>query len=222
MKKFSIIISASLLLISLTTFNPKNLNFNFNFFKIKLIEVNNVQILDKKEITALFYDQLYGSNLLVLNKNKIYKILNKNELLDYVEFKKIYPSKLQIIVFEKEVVAIINNKRNKFYLTKNGEKIKYFNNKKLKNLPNIFGKQKNFLDLYITLNQLNFPTSKIKSFYYFEIGRWDIVLKNNVIIKLPVKNFKDSLKNYLVLKEKINFENYSIFDYRIKDQLILN
>ena len=119
MKKFSIIISASLLLISLTTFNPKNLNFNLNFFKIKLIEVNNVQILDKKEITALFYDQLYGSNLLVLNKNKIYKILNKNELLDYVEFKKIYPSKLQIIVFEKEVVAIINNKRNKFYLTKN-------------------------------------------------------------------------------------------------------
>ena len=222
MKKFSIIISASLLLISLTTFNPKNLNVNFNFFKIKLIEVNNVQILDKKEITALFYDQLYGSNLLVLNKNKIYKILNKNELLDYVEFKKIYPSKLQIIVFEKEVVAIINNKQNKFYLTKNGEKIKYFNNKKLKNLPNIFGKQKNFLDLYITLNQLNFPTSKIKSFYYFEIGRWDIVLKNNVIIKLPVKNFKDSLKNYLVLKEKINFENYSIFDYRIKDQLILN
>ena len=222
MKKFSIIISASLLLISLTTFNPKNLNFNFNFFKIKLIEVNNVQILDKKEITALFYDQLYGSNLLVLNKNKIYKILNKNELLDYVEFKKIYPSKLQIIVFEKEVVAIINNKRNKFYLTKNGEKIKYFNNKKLKNLPNIFGKQKNFLDLYITLNQLNFPTSKIKSFYYFEIGRWDIVLKNNKVIKLPVKNFISSLKNYMELSEEINFEKYSIFDYRIKDQLILN
>ena len=48
MKKFSIIISASLLLISLTTFNPKNLNFNFHFFKIKLIEVKNVQILEKK------------------------------------------------------------------------------------------------------------------------------------------------------------------------------
>ena len=48
------------------------------------------------------------------------------------------------------------------------------------------------------------------------------MLKNNVIIKLPEKNFKSSLKNYLELKEKINFENYSIFDYRIKDQLILN
>ena len=82
--------------------------------------------------------------------------------------------------------------------------------------------KKIFLDLYITLNQLNFPNSEIKSFYYFEIGRWDIVLKNNVIIKLPEKNFKSSLKNYLELKEKINFENYSIFDYRIKDQLILN
>ena len=136
--------------------------------------------MDNKEITTLFYDQLYGSNLLVLNKNKIYKsflIKGKNELLDYVEFKKIYPSKLQIIVFEKEVVAIINNKRNKFYLTKNGEKIKYFNNKKLKNLPNIFGKQKNFLDLYITLNQLNFPILKLNHFIILKLEDGTLCLK---------------------------------------------
>ena len=42
--------------------------------------------------------------------------------------------------------------------------------------------------MYIALNQLAFPISEIKSFYYFDIGRWDIVLKNNKVIKLPVKN----------------------------------
>ena len=44
---------------------------------------------------------------------------------------------------------------------------------------------------------MNFPISKIKSFYYFEIGRWDIILKNNKVIKLPAKNFVESLKIYM-------------------------
>ena len=80
----------------------------------------------------------------------------------------------------------------------------------------------NFLQIYEILDELNFPISEIKSFYYFDIGRWDIILKDNRVIKLPVKNFSKSLKNYLELNKKINFEKYSIFDYRIQDQLILN
>ena len=42
------------------------------------------------------------------------------------------------------------------------------------------------------------------------------------IEKLPIKDFISSLKNYMELHKKINFEKYSVFDYRIKDQLILN
>ena len=77
-------------------------------------------------------------------------------------------------------------------------------------------------EIYISLAELNFPISKIKSFYYFDIGRWDIILENDKVIKLPTKNFVASLKNFMKLYEEINFEKYSIFDYRVKDQLILN
>ena len=91
----------------------------------------------------------------------------------------------------------------------------------MEKLPNIFGKQKNFLKIYSILMKINFPISKIKSFYYFDLGRWDILLKNKVVIKLPVKNFDISLKNFMDIYQKINFEKYTIFDYRIKDQLIL-
>ena len=48
------------------------------------------------------------------------------------------------------------------------------------------------------------------------------MLKNNRIIKLPVNNFIESLKNFKEIEKKINFEKYTIFDYRIKNQLILN
>ena len=78
------------------------------------------------------------------------------------------------------------------------------------------------MEVYYYLKELNFPTKQIKSFYHFEIGRWDILLNNNKIIKLPIKNFNNSLKNFMELKDKINYEKYLIFDYRINDQLILN
>ena len=222
MKKFSVILSSVLLITTLTTFNPINFNSNFNFFEIDKIEIKNLKILEKKRIKNLFYNELFGSSLLILDKKKINSILNDNKLIEYIELKKIYPSKLQIIIHEKETIAIINFKQTKYYLTKSGEEIEFFQNFILEKLPNIFGKQKNFLEVYSALSQLKFPISEIRSFYYFDIGRWDIILNNNKVIKLPVINFVDSLKNYMELNKKINFKKYSIFDYRIKDQLILN
>ncbi len=222
MKKFSVILSSALLIITLTTFNPLNFNSSFQIFEIDKIEIKNLKILKEKRIKNLFYNELYGSSLLVLDKKKINSILYDNKLIEYIELKKIYPSKLQIIIHEKETIAIINFKQTKYYLTKSGEEIEFFQNLILEKLPNIFGKQKNFLEVYSALSQLEFPISEIRSFYYFDIGRWDIILNNNKVIKLPVINFADSLKNYMELNKKINFKKYSIFDYRIKDQLILN
>ena len=45
--------------------------------------------------------------------------------------------------------------------------------------------------LYNFFNQLkknNFPNKQIKNFYYFQIGRWDLQLLNNKIIKFPHNN----------------------------------
>ena len=222
MKKTTTVLSLFLILIMFTTFNPNNLDFGSHFFKIKKIEIKNLKILEKKNVENQFKKELFDSSLFILDEKIIEKVLKKNTFIDFLEFKKIFPHKLQIIVHEKETIAILNDKRDKYYLTRNGEKIEFFKNQILEKLPNIFGKEKNFLEIYSVLTKINFPISKIKSFYYFDIGRWDILLENNVIIKLPVKNFDISLKNFLDLDKKIDFEKYSIFDYRIKNQLILN
>ncbi len=221
MRKFLIILSSIFLIVTLTTFNPNFFNAGLNFFGIKQIEIKNLKVMDKQKIKKIFYNELSGSNLFILDEKIIDKIIRENELIDFIEFKKIYPSKLEVIVHEKETIAILNYKQKTFYLTKDGEEIRYFKNSILEKLPNIFGKQKNFLKIYTALIELEFPISEIKSFYYFDIGRWDIIFKNDKIIKLPVKNFIFSLKNYIELSKTINHEKYSIFDYRIKDQLIL-
>ena len=88
-------------------------------------------------------------------------------------------------------------------------------------MPIIFGNQKNF-DLFLKeIKNHKFPEDQIKAFYYFDIGRWDIILKNGKTIKLPEKNYLEALTNLNDIIYNDNFKKYSIFDYRIKDQLIL-
>ena len=72
------------------------------------------------------------------------------------------------------------------------------------------------------LQNINFPLKLIKSYHFFESGRWDIIMRDNKVIKLPVQNYISSLQNFMDSKNNNSFNNYKIFDYRIKDQLILN
>ena len=93
--------------------------------------------------------------------------------------------------------------------------------KKYENLPLIFGKYKNFYIFYKDLEKSNFNLNEIKAFYYFDIGRWDIVLRDEKIIKLPEKNYQDILLKINSILGNNNFFKYKVFDFRIKDQLIL-
>ena len=102
MKKFTIIFIFVLLASILTTFNPNNLDIGLDLFKINKIEIKNLKVLNKKKIKNLLNKEFSKSNLFVLDKNKIDKIANDNALIDYIEFKKIYPSKLQVIIYESK------------------------------------------------------------------------------------------------------------------------
>ena len=102
-----------------------------------------------------------------------------------------------------------------------GNLIKFFSPKKYKSLPNIFGNTEKFYLFYKSLIKINFNITEIDSYYYFDSNRWDILMKNKDLVKLPSYNYEQSLANYKKVKSDLNFANYKIFDYRIKDQLIL-
>ena len=73
----------------------------------------------------------------------------------------------------------------------------------------------------IALLVIIFQYKKLRYFITLNSNRWDIVTNKSQTIKLPSKNYIQVLKNFENLKEQANFEKYKIFDYRIKDQLIL-
>ena len=85
----------------------------------------------------------------------------------------------------------------------------------------MFGDKKNFEFFYNELQAINFPFNMLESLYFFESQRWDLKTKENQTIKLPIKNYKKSLINFLNIKDQDNFAKYKIFDYRISNQLIL-
>ena len=99
--------------------------------------------------------------------------------------------------------------------------INFINIKEFDNLPLVFGDKESFKEFLHNLKAANFPTNQIKTFYLFESKRWDLITEKDQVIKLPIKNYVQSLINFIKIKDDGNFEKYKIFDYRISDQLIL-
>ena len=204
-----------------STYNWKYDKENISiFFPIQEILIENNAATNLSELK---YDLnfLINTNLFFLNKEKILTIINKHDFISNIQLKKKYPNTLKILIVEKIPVATQIIDKKKFYITKDNEKINFIDIKIYEDLPSIFGKNKNFNVFYIDLKKNNFKINRIKAFYYFDIDRWDIVLKNEKVIKFPEKNYLDLLPKINLMLNDNNFYKYKIFDFRIKDQLIL-
>ena len=145
-----------ILFIFLTTYKPKfDLTIGSDF-KIKKIQIVGNSVLDSNEIIKKL-NFLYEENLFFLNFKDIKKNLNNETFIESFSLKKIYPNTLNIIVVEKEPIAILNNKKKKFYISNKGDFIDFQNIEKYRNLPTVFGSGKHFYSLYEDLNNIKFP-----------------------------------------------------------------
>jgi cell division protein FtsQ len=212
------IIGLSLLLL-FTTYKPQKL-FLGTKFNIKEITIENNFILKDSEIKKILAP-IYGKNLFFLKNSNLKKILKANDFIDSFRVKKIYPNKVKIKIFEKKPIAILQYKKEKFFISEKIDLINFVELNEYNNLPIIFGNKKNFKDFYFNLKKINFPIESIKTFYLYESNRWDLKTYQNKLIKLPEKNYLKSLENFINSNKKNNFEKYKVFDYRLNGQLIL-
>ena len=77
-----------------------------------------------------------------------------------------------------------------------------------------------FLEFYQKLNFYQFPIAKIKNFYFFKIGRWDLELINNQIIKMPPTKLNEAISQSVRLLNRKDFKKYNIIDLRINGRII--
>ena len=217
MKKRLVIVIALLILLTTITLHPI---ITISKFNLKKINIENNFLLSKKDIKKLLIP-IYDTNLIILRNKEIENLLTKNSLIESFNIKKKYPDTLKIKIFEKKPIAILQNKKKKFYLSEKIDLIEFKDLPDYQNLPYVFGNKDEFEIFYNNLIEINFPFNQIKKYTLYETNRWDLLTKNNNVIKLPSKDYMESLKNYLNLQNKNDFRKYKIFDYRINNQLIL-
>ena len=226
MKKLYRIILLLILLTILSTFNPKEFylisNKNDVLFKIQNIEIKNNFLTKKSEIEEKLSD-IYKKNIFFIKEEDIKGPLKEINFLDKIEVKKKYPNTIIIEIFETKPIAILFKNKAKYLLDSSSNLISYEDNINFDELPSVFGEgaENNFIYFFNQLKKNNFPNKKIKNFYYFQIGRWDLELLNNKIIKLPYTNIDDSIIKSVELLGRKDFKNYNIIDLRVDGKIIV-
>jgi len=209
----------------LSSYNPFGSNFLKNkitFFELKNIQIKNNEKVKKKEINQRL-NHMYGKNILFIKKEDVQNPLKDINFLEKVEVKKKYPNTLIIDLFESKPIAILNKKDKKYIIDNYSKLVSINEGINIDNFPNIFGDgaEFEFVDFFNNLGKFNFPRKKVKNYYYFQIGRWDLQLFNEQLIKLPASNTDAAIKQSINLLAKENFKNFNIIDLRIDGKIIV-
>ena len=194
---------------------------NINFNSLKLQNINNIDItgLDIKDKSILLTEiQNFDlNNIFLIAKMDLANEIESNSLVEnYFVFKK-YPSSLNIDIEKTQFLAKINKNGQIFFIGSNG---KFIKNDSLNNqLPFIFGNPtvKEFFKIREIIDKSKISYSEIKNLYFYPSKRWDLELRDNTIIKLPIDDID------LALNLAIEFlDNNKLIDARIENQIILN
>ena len=208
------------LLFLVGSINNININ-NLKFQNVKNINVTGLEnednLIISKKIKNLKLDNIY-----LINKKDINTLIESNNLVEkYFIFKK-YPSSLNINIDKTSFLARISKNGKIYDLGSNGKLIenKYSNNQ----LPFVFGNPEiiEFFNIKKIIDESQISFEEIESLYFFLSKRWDLKLRNNIIIKLPNDNTKEGLKLVSEFLHNNEFKDIKIIDARIKNQIILN
>ena len=199
---------------------------NTSLKRVQLEKIKNIKIsgLNENENINLFENilNLKLNSIFLLNGNEISKIVSSNSLVQNYEIFKKYPHTIDIKIEKTNFLAKININGKMSLIGSNGKlsDIKFSDTE----LPFIFGKPETneFIKFTNIIQQSKFSLDQVKNLYFFPSKRWDLELKNNVILKLSKDHTKLSLDQAFELLNDNQFNGIKVIDARIKNQIILN
>ena len=198
---------------------PQKKNF---FLKIKNIIIIDNQLISKNEINKKL-SHIYGKNILFIKERDLKDPLNQVKFLKTIDVKKKYPDTIVIKVNEAKIVAIIF-KNSKKYLLDDISNLHAFNQDLVQDtFPSVFGENadKNFIKFLNLLKNNGFPIEEVKKYYYFQIGRWDVKLLNNNLIKFPSKKIVPAIQRSVKLLNREDFKKYNLIDLRMNNEIVV-
>ena len=182
------------LLILLTSITNENSSKIFkNYFKVNniIIETPLPEIKSKIFLNTKY---LLTKNIFFINKKELTNSIKKLNFLEEIHIKKKFPSTLIIKASVTNLLAETYRNQEKYFLGSNKEFIESKHIENNKNLPTIFGNFEisDYFDVKSKIDKHNFNGVQILKFYFHKNKRWDLHFQNNIVIKLPNKNIKDT------------------------------
>tara|TARA_Y200000002_G_scaffold372138_1_gene369588 strand:- start:1175 stop:1882 length:708 start_codon:yes stop_codon:yes gene_type:complete len=219
---FSVLIALIIFAIIIINYFP---NLTSKYFELTQVTING----SIKSNTISIKDKIYdtNSNLFSLDLYEVKELIEQEQWIKRVNVKKVYPSTLVLDIIENDPYAIFRNKGKYYLLDIDGTIISKTNkDHKLENFLIISGTEAPIAleDIIKKLN-INFfeLLSQLKELEFVERRRWNLRLKNNLLIKLPDSKIDDAIVNLknLFIEEKVLQSNIIEIDLRIEGRASL-
>ena len=195
------------------------INLDVKLKKVKILGIENVKASEVVNIVS----ELRGISLTSIDLKKISSEINNIDWVKKSELRKIYPSTLEVKVYEHNPIAIWYNEGNKFLVDRDSKIITELNPNKFTNLKVVAGPNA-LEDIPVIISMIkNYPEfeKKIKSLLRVGDRRWTIRLHNGITIHLPEKNVANAIEEIEDLdREHSLLSRYiEIIDMRLPDRI---
>lgn len=170
------------------------------------IEINTLKRVDKKDILKILkeYDQI---SIFLISLKKISNSLNDLTWVKNANLSTNFKNVIKVEILEYQPIGLYFYNNELFYFNDEGKII----DKKKQNLSEEFiifsgkGVLKKAINLIKILENINDNNLlNVHEAIFVNERRWNIKLKNNIVIYLSEKNIEESINNYLKLIRNIN------------------
>lgn len=213
---FTILIAITILILISIYYFP---SLSSKYFTLDQITINGSEKSNEIEIKELIFQST--KNLLSLDLYSIKETIEKEKWVKRVNLKKNYPSNLILNIVENNPYAIFRDQGKYYMLDIDGTIItKKTDEYKFDDFLIVTGSgSRHALEEIIKEININFSeiVSQIKELELIENRRWNLTLKNNLLIKLPDSGIEKALENLnnLFVEEKVLQSNIIEIDLRI-------
>jgi len=206
---FLLLLIATLIIFIVINFNPYLLN---NFFKINDIKIVGNVKTNSYELKKML--SLNSNNLITFDKNHAKSLVEELGWVKRANIKKIYPNTLILNIIESDPFAVYYNDQDIYLIDIDGQIITSNPEKKnYESLLTLRG-EKAEVRLNEIIKEINiyFPEIRnlVKELEFVDKRRWNLILLNGLLVKLPDSEIQDSLENLKKL-----FEDKQILDSNI-------
>ena len=194
---------------------------NFKLPKIEKIKISGFNLDQSNQVEDII-GSLKSKNIFFINQFEIKKNIFSDNVIEELSIFKNYPSTLIVDIKKTQFLAVTKKDGDDYFIGRNGKLIK--KNQSISKLPYVFGDLNinDFLEFKKNIDNSNFEFKQILNLYYYKSKRWDIETSKGYLIKLPRENISEILNLFVRLSKEKNFNDKRTFDFRQKDQIILD